>query len=474
VAPGLWVVLTLVFLGAGLRQPGSVSEEALVREGVCSLLTANTTEGRQALVSSVMWPPVPVLATLLIRAFPGCGTAAVASVLLGAAAAALVLLMLERMFHAWGLGRLRYWAIAALAVHPLFLRAAIDGSSAMPVLCLVVLVAGSLVRWCDSLRLRALVYIGLGAACLLGTRFEFSVWLAVGFVLMVADLWLRKLEPGQRGAILLLMLLPVFYLAGLWLLMNWLIMGDWWYCLRSIPAAMLMPDDGAAGFVPPVWVAAAGPVILGLVSVIRRQRTGVWLAVMGFLPIGMAVCCGSRGMEWVLPAMNLAALALSAMSCAYLTQPVCGDDGRRRALPVLVFVLIAVLTIPAARSTSGAGAAADRMMRKAIADHVTAGSRYAKVFVAGYSGLRLVPPGSGSDLYVPAFDFSVQKAAHDYPGQVLYLLAPKPAGIERFDSLYRKLPLLYSQGAPGMIYDSGWGNWRLFRLVGAEPPLPVR
>ena len=96
------------------------------------------------------------------------------------------------------------------------------------------LTAHGLVQWVEGRRLRDLVSMAFGSALLLLTFAELSGWLVLAFALLAVDQALTPSTHAQREATLLLGLLPFVYAACLWLLGNWLIMGDAFYFLRSI------------------------------------------------------------------------------------------------------------------------------------------------------------------------------------------------------------------------------------------------
>ena len=60
----LAVIFVALYFAAGVARLDLASEEALTREAICMRLLANTADGRQGLVSSVWWAPLPTLLRL--------------------------------------------------------------------------------------------------------------------------------------------------------------------------------------------------------------------------------------------------------------------------------------------------------------------------------------------------------------------------------------------------------------------------
>jgi hypothetical protein len=101
--------------------------------------------------------------------------------------------------------------------------------------------------------------------------------------------------------------------------------------------------------------------------------------------------------------------------------------------------------------------------------HVEERTPFAKVFVCGYESFALLK-GTPSRIFEHALDFNFDKAKRDYYGHVLYLLVHRPDQRHAMDSVHWKYRNIYVQGGRDTLYDSDWGDWRLFELVQASAP----
>jgi len=93
-------------------------------------------------------------------------------------------------------------------------------------------------------------------------------------------------------------------------------------------------------------------------------------------------------------------------------------------------------------------------------------SRYSRVFVCGHRGF-LFARGAGNLLYEHVLDLDTGKIRRDYKGQRIYILVPAPAGGNVLDSVYWKYRKVYAGEQGDMLYDSDWGDWRLFETIQA-------
>ena len=219
----------------------AVSCAGLTYGAICRELLNNTREGRQALISSAWWPPLPALFGVPFAPLDAIIGCPVASFLVGALMGGATLYVFERTLSDCNLGWPRYLMVLALAVNPFFLEACMNGSPQTAVMFFVVLVAHSLVQWMTTRRLRFLVHLGIGSAMLLATNFEMGFWLLPVMALLIADMLTCESTPYAKEAVVMLTLLPTAYTLGVWFLMNRLIMGDALYFVRSFVSSLRAP-----------------------------------------------------------------------------------------------------------------------------------------------------------------------------------------------------------------------------------------
>ncbi|MGQ9662591.1 MAG: hypothetical protein ACUVWX_09690 [Kiritimatiellia bacterium] len=474
----IFITLVALFVAVGLRRKGFVSSEAVVVEGICAQLLRNTTAGRQALIGSIWWPPLPVLLRLpLVPLFRDSGLP-VTSVLVSAFFGAGLLCLIARAMRDWGFGCLRYATIVALAVSPDYLEICANGSSATQLLFLMTLAALGLVQWIAMHKLRALIRLAFSAAALILTSFESGLWLVVLFVALGFRELASRSEPGRRSAIMVLALLPVVYVLTLWFLMNWLIMNDSLYFLRSILRSGTLRYLDAGDPIPLLRHASAWPILSAVCLIwggLKKDCSTVYLALLALAPLALALFLLVRGFTW-----NLSVFMFSTVSLAILTLVCIGRPTASAAhswLTPVVVMLPLVLVAPqygerlASSRGGGREQYADLVARRAevlprLHGHVLARSPYARVFVAGYESFALLGTDA-PEIFVPSLDFDFIRARKDYHGQDLFLLVHSPRGRSAMDSIHWKYPEIYSFGSETTLFDSDWDEWRLFEIVQA-------
>jgi hypothetical protein len=473
----LWPAAVLLYgaglLAAGLVRLDSLGEEAWISLGVSRQLLEGLTEGRQALVSSVWWPPFSFLIRLPFCWMSGSIGIPVESLVVAALGAACVPLLAERALLRWGVGPVRYAFAALCAAQPGMIGHALNGSSVPVAVATALLTLFGLVQWIRTRGTGPLVYVAAGSCALAGLGVETALWAGVCIVLLLADLCVRPAARKQRSAVFVLALLPVAYTIGLWVLMNWLIMGDPLHFLRSVTAGSRSGAAMALDRLQPEHMALLAVLGVGLLfGVIRRDRGTAALVTAGAAFVAVTLFVASHGFLFGAP-LGLAATPLVALlTMGYLAGP--GLTRVRSVAFVLILCGGALVTAQWRGSQAtqaglvSVAQAADADLARRIERHVLGQSPYAKVFACGYDSFRFAA-GPGGEVIKPMLDFNMARIRRDYHGHKLYLLVHRPVGRSAMDTIHWRFDRPYYLGVGETLYDSDWGDWRLFEVI--EAPL---
>jgi hypothetical protein len=458
-------------LSVGLYRIEFASRAATTYAVIGHELLALTNAGKQGLVSSIWWPPLPVLLRLPFVAFCGHALLPLPSLIVSAFMGAATLVFSAFLLRLWGLGRLRWPVVAALALCPGFLAACGDGSSASTVLCLAVICLGTLTQWVWRRQFRYLVIGSFAAACLAVTSFECWPFLGMALMLFLTDLGSRPARRGERGALLALAVLPTLYALALWVLANRLIMGDALYFVRSLRPRIL-----ACGLLPPpaaplpwpalIWAAATALVLVG--GLVSRSRPAVHLGLLAVTPAAAAATLAVYGMTWVAAPLQFSVAPAGVLAIGFAAARLKRRNLRLLLACIPLLAACALLATPAARPAPRLNLQALVTERHALRGDIRrrlAGHAWpVKVIVCGYDSLWLLGPDP-DPLFLRALDFKVESAKNAYPGHVLYLMVLRPAGRSAMDSHNWRYPDIYDLGTRNMLYHSDWGDWRLFEIL---------
>ena len=245
----VWLAFVLVAaltLGVGVR--GRLVERRVDWDGLAAVAHANDVFRAEPAANLAMigfvQPPLPALLQLpVVLLAPGLATSGLAAALQGAIAAGIAAALLLGLAAEAGLGRGWRWPlVAAFALHPLVLGPASMGAPQALLTALLLGASWALMRWSRTDSLRDLIAASVVLAAALITRYE-AVFIVVGAMLYLG--WRTRRASGSWSRLegtMITFALPVVYVAGIWIIANWAIIGDPWYFAREaftlVPAGL--------------------------------------------------------------------------------------------------------------------------------------------------------------------------------------------------------------------------------------------
>jgi hypothetical protein len=223
-ALGLWLMLGLGFF-----------------EGDALSRTANAlyvVKGRDPHVAAIgfVWNPLPSIVQIpLVLALDPLGLAYLAAPIHSALFGIGSLVVLDRLLRLLdvGAGRRRV-LLFGYGLHPLIVFYAANGMSESPLLFFMLAGTYQFLRWTRGGGTQSLILFALASACTFLVRYEGLAFCAGGVVALTFAFFVGKdLEPDRLEAILLTYLVPVSYVAALWVFFNAVFVGDPLYFYRS-------------------------------------------------------------------------------------------------------------------------------------------------------------------------------------------------------------------------------------------------
>jgi len=482
------MTLAAAALAAAAWSGAADPDRTAALHGVCRELLAGTTEGRQALVGSCWFGPLPALVATLVS---WVGGARVSGAALGLAAWggwALALHHLGRMAAARGVARLAVQAAAAAAIAAC--GAALDPAAALAS-WLGILAAGACANWAAAGGLGSLSAFGfaLGGLALCGAGF--AGWAAAAALALPVATLRRPALRARLPAVLLLGWAPLLYALGVWALLDWLLLGHPLYFVQALFAARVHAWRGWPGAGGPVAV-AAGVLALaaGAGAAWKRRADAGMLAGLALAALLWDGLLRAASAYWAagaaVPLAALATVAALARLTGQAPRPPLADDApmiaeeadaavpARGALAVagVALAVLAAAAVAGGRQACaargrGAAAAQEAQLCREVEAYVAGRTPYGRIFACGYEGLALLrrqPRGR----VLPNMDLHVATVRRAYRGQEIYLLVHRPAGLAAADSVHWRFPRAY-QGEieERAMFSRDFGDWRLFEIVGA-------
>jgi len=244
----VFVLASLAIAIEGILLSPAYSLEALQRSMGAEDLLAGLSRGRQALVGSLWFPPLPTVVLAIGASFPLISVEKATCVLIAAAAGLLLCRCLNGLWREEGINPLVRAAggVAILLLPAVFISIRTGQSTAL----YLASVAGGmcfLVKWLSTAQLRALAYAGLLLSLSPIIRFQ-GIFIASGAALIVfIAILLKKPEKGLMEGSALIFATPIVYMLLLWLGGNWLILGNPFFPFRGLLRFFRIEQQGLAG-----------------------------------------------------------------------------------------------------------------------------------------------------------------------------------------------------------------------------------
>jgi len=473
-APALWASFLVALVVARLFLPFNATDVMMTHERIVDSLLKGQNWGRQALVGSTEFPPLATLGLLLARLASPLFRVDAGRLLVACSQAWAFCYLLRTAVHAK-----RSWLVAACVggliwtpdVREAFLALDPNWIVAIP-LCSATY---HMAQWQRHVSLRDAVLCAVNCGLL-----AFASWIGIAFAFgMLAMLChnlkrFPKMSDDDRGGVKLLLWTPFCYCLSLWLLWNWLIMGDMIFMLRRPWEALQSSDTDrmAAGCLRALGLSS--PVVAGgcLVLVLCLGSPGAG-AAMCLLSGALAVALARAVLVPVqvyAPAARLVALAVGLIG---LTAPFLLLEWQRNWWRMLIGLGLlgaagaAASLTPPARCEDDGAYAVPSPPAEAIGAWIDRFWPDSRVVVYGIRAPAIYHDPR-EKRFLAHLDFRKTVFLEQAADEQLHLLIPPPNG--KFYARERgELSDIHRNGRPWLLLEKQWpSGWQLWRCV--TPP----
>lgn len=223
-----------------------------------------------------VWPPIATLVFLPLAAIKPLATSLIGLTLMSAVFGAGTLVVLNGLLRFLRMPALvRYALVAAYGVNPMILDYSTNGMAEVVYLFFLALGLSAFLRWYLLREAKFLIIAGLGFSFGVLSRYEVIAWVGLLVIAITAVLIRSQVTREEVEGSLLAYLAPVAYAIGLWLFVNWLILGNPLSWLgQQVPQTVSTPQN-TSSIGSPVPAATPG-VHLGLGYVIGHVIAVNW------------------------------------------------------------------------------------------------------------------------------------------------------------------------------------------------------
>ena len=207
-----------------------------------------------------VWPPLSTIVFLPVAGIRPLATSLVALPLTTAFFAATLLVLLDRVLALARLGWKRRLPLVVLfGVNPMIVFYSVNGMSEIVYLTFLVAGVYFFLRWFLSRESRFIVLTAVAFSFGVLSRYEVITWVVLLTVALVAAMIRQHVSRTEIEGSVVAYLAPVVYAIGLWLFVNWLILGNALYFLtqqapgfaQSTPTTTPPPPGVGTAHIPP-------------------------------------------------------------------------------------------------------------------------------------------------------------------------------------------------------------------------------
>jgi len=456
-----------------------------------------------------VWTPLPSILMLPIVALKGLwaplAQEAIAANIISAAFGGVAVYYLLRILRRLGLPQGLRWAIAALfALNPAVAFYATNGMSDLMMEATMLGAVDGLWGYLEEGNFPSLLVSGIWVAVGFLTRYEVAFWavvVAVALVFGLARHPLRRVSTQRRGTwiagLLLFWLAPLVCAVTTWLFVNWMIMGDPLYFVRSsygnassigsgayVYGPLTLAHDSVGGTLayvlrqallfPPAAIGLVGLLVFGLrgryerhtralilvaatlgvpllqVLLLYRGISAGWLRFfLAFVPFGFVLVAYGAGL--------LAARWPRWLAWAACLLVLAGGNGATYAMMAPTSSMHNALRYEPLQTQHQDGG---------IVAYLNAHPDLT-VLTDSFSSFPIIIQGQRPKQFIITSDIDF-KSILNYPfGRATAFLVPRPTTVGALDAVNRRYPQLWSKGEPWahLIAEfPGDYHWRLYAI----------
>jgi hypothetical protein len=461
-----------------------------------------------------MWMPLPALLQfplVLIPAFRYKGLSGNVVTAIMSVAAALVLMMFFRRLRIPLV--IRWLLMATFVCNPMILLYSANGMSEVIFICFLLLAIYCYYRWLETRgRWTFLTGCSLAMTGAFVTRYE-SVIIFIVFGVLIAwqtFVWDKDNLHHTESAIFLYGA-PFAYAVFLWLLANYLVMGDPLFFARgpysnagiigpqlaALPWIVLFKGDLLAStqkilvetwHLFPSFILLSG--VLFIVTVLKRDRVGLHILVIAWSFIGFLILnlyFGQSSMQMRYFINEIPMTFVIGIGILHITSRWRGVVGFLLCLTFALSGLSSFDLMWNSNVGSRAGTGENLILRSLIsgqradvwineqilAAHIVNNTK-GKILIDDSQGTYIVFFSESPERFISQGDSVFDKFLQDPLHNIEYVLINETQSISPLNLIERAYPTLHRDGASWVKLEKQSGIWKLYRVIGSPNRVPFR
>jgi len=467
----------------------------------------------------LVWPPIPTLVQLPLVLIKPLNTYGFAGNITSALFMSLTVVFLNNILKHFKLGLLaRVLVLLTFILNPMILFFGVNGMSEAVAIFFLVTTIYLLILYLSSKSTTYLLGLGATISLAIMSRWEMLVLIPTTILVLIISIFLnssKKLVSKIEGAVLLF-LTPVIFTISIWILANWIIMGDPLHFLTSIysntsQAGKLSQEVSIFTNMQGNFIAVLSylaqrvfflfPAYLGfslliifkaiksrrplvpisllllpsslllfhLVMLYKGQSFGwlrfsIYIIPFAYMFLGYLIAdIKNRYYKITMVLGSIFIICLSSISTVYaMANPELGREEYQLTNAILSRDTT-LLNNKITESSTGVDIATTTKIVSYIKDNIEEG----KILIDDFVGFPIVYFAKQPDLFVETIDenFKLVLSNPLMYEDVKYILAPKNESAGDLDAINIRFPGIFENGTDFTTLEKDFGEWRLYKII---------
>lgn len=481
--------------------------------------------GNQPKLASIgfVWPPIPTLVQLPLVLISPLNTLGFAGNITSALFMSLAVVYLNKIFKYFEIGFLfRTLLLLMFILNPMILFFGANGMSEAIAICFIVASTYFLISYLNTKRITYILKLGASVSLAVMSRWEMGALIPVIILILATSVYLNPINKRFQKAegIILLFSTPVIFTIVIWILANWVIMGNPFNFLTSIysntsQSGQLFQQEyvfkellGNFGtvflfvskrifFLYPAYLVIGTlifikaiknkktllpisllllslPILIFQLALLYKGQSFGWLRFFiyiipfTYIFVGYLILDLKNNYRAIVLSCIIVLLSLSSISSLYaMSNPNLGREENQ----FINAILKGDTSYLRDRERGGANASTATGVNvpatNEIVNYINKNIKFKKILIDDFMGFPIIYLTQQPSLFVETIDSNFKLALSDplkYK-EIGYILAHKTGYSGDFDAINIRFPGIFNNGTNFTTLVKDFGDWRLYKII---------
>ncbi len=383
-------------------------------------------------------------------------------------------------------------------LNPMIILYSANGMSEIIFVFFIILASWHLIKWNKTKRMTELILLGIILSLAFFTRYEtIPLAITIGFLVIFLNYGKIKTRFNEIQGSIVLYFLPILFSVFLWIVANWLIMGDPFYFLRGEYSNIeqsnfiggelkkLKGNLVDAIYYATKMIAHLYPVFFAtLIYAIYKQFSKISLITISIIFLSLSIILFHILMLLKGVSYGWLRFYIYIIPFSFILFSITIENVRKKMLVATLFItLFFISNIYSLKSISDKNYGKEEChVIEAIKGHFDENYSYIKdmevvdyinknnltnkkIIVDDFTGFGIILNSLNPKIFINNSDKEFKNSLENPRQYADYILVRRPTGIGIIDAINKKYPDMFTKGASYLRLKKDFGIWRLYEII---------